>query len=124
MKGADMFSGLLIKESLADERVLDYINIKKVEIWATDNIPKYWTAISFESDCADFPEILSKSLADNNMKWYVDMLHNGIKYIVLKDHVLTYKTGDDKAKEEVINMCRRFGIREEQLDWADTDANE
>lgn len=28
-----MFSGLIIKESLSDERLLDYVRIDRVEIW-------------------------------------------------------------------------------------------
>lgn len=45
-----MYTGLLVKESLSDEKILDCIEIKNVDIWATDNTPKYWTAISFSSE--------------------------------------------------------------------------
>ena len=36
-----MYTGLLIKESLSDERILDFVEIKDVAIWVTDNNPKY-----------------------------------------------------------------------------------
>ena len=65
-----MYEGLLIKESLSDERILDYVEITNVDIWVTDNNPKYWTAVSFVSNCAEFPEKLSKALReDAQMKW-------------------------------------------------------
>ena len=57
-----MYTGLLIKESLSDERILDFVEIKNVDIWVTDKKPKYWTAVSFVSNCMDFPEKLSKVL--------------------------------------------------------------
>lgn len=46
-----MYTGLIIKESIQDEKILDEIEIVKVEIWKTNNTPKYWTAISFTSSC-------------------------------------------------------------------------
>lgn len=46
-----MYTGLIIKESIQDEKILDEIEIVKVEIWKTNNTPKYWTAISFTSTC-------------------------------------------------------------------------
>ena len=36
-----MYEGLLIKESLSDERIPDYVEITNVDIWVTDNNPKY-----------------------------------------------------------------------------------
>lgn len=117
-----MFSGLIIKESLADEKILDYVRILHVEIWSTDRDPKYWTAITFESDEAEFPEILSKTLCDKSksgMVWYVDMTCGAMKYIVLKNNVLKYRIGDGTEKEAVMKKCRVLGVDESQLDWAD-----
>ena len=115
-----MYEGLLIKESLNEESILDLIEIKNVEIWKTENHPKYWTAIHFSSLVDDFPERLSKVLIDNPLlgeSWYVDMKKDNIKYIVLKNNVLTYKIGDDVGKLAVMEQCRKFGIPEQQLDW-------
>ena len=112
--------GLIIKESLSDETILDCLNVLQVELWRTDNIPKYWTAITFESEYEDFPERLSKVLKDSKaMPWYVDMKNGKTKIIVLKDHVLSYTIGNSLEKEKVINKCRELGINEAQLDWAD-----
>lgn len=115
-----MYSGLIIKESLTDEKILDYIRIKKVDIWATDNKPKYWTAIDFESDDLEFPERLSKALSDGcNITWYVDMSVDGTKYIVLKDNVLRYTIGNEEEKAAVIKRCMELGVGEAQLDWTE-----
>ena len=65
-----MYTGLIIKESIQDEKILDEIEIVKVEIWKTNNTPKYWTAISFTSSCEEFPEHLSKALSLLYQEWF------------------------------------------------------
>lgn len=117
-----MYSGLIIKESLKDERILDSVEIEAVEIWKTDNTPRYWTAITFSSNIEDFPERLSKALAffsESGMIWYVDFQNEEYKYIVLRDKMLKYRRGDDEEKKSVFEKCVELGIKKEQLDWAD-----
>ena len=115
-----MYEGLLIKESLSDERILDYVEITNVDIWVTDNNPKYWTAVSFVSNCAEFPEKLSKALReDTQMKWYVDLKTDKTKNIVLKNIVLKYEIGNCIEKEIVLRKCIDLGIPIEQLDWSE-----
>lgn len=116
-----MYAGLLIKESLSDERILDFVEIKNVDIWITDNSPKYWTAVSFDSHCKEFPEKLSKALKeDSQIQWYVDFKTDNTKYIVLKDLVLKYEIGNHMEKESVLKKCIELGIPMEQLDWSES----
>lgn len=42
-KKSALFEGALIKESIEDENILDYIYVHKVELWNTGGKPKYWT---------------------------------------------------------------------------------
>lgn len=115
-----MYSGLLVKESLSTEQILDEINISNVEIWKTDNTPKYWTAISFTSNSASFPENLAKVLkrsSESGMVWYVDIQDNTHKYIILKDEVLKYHLGNKEEKKCVCERCLELGVKKEQLDW-------
>lgn len=46
-KKSALFEGALIKESIEDENILDYIYVHKVELWNTGGKPKYWTVIFF-----------------------------------------------------------------------------
>ncbi len=115
-----MYSGLIIKESISDEQILDKLDVVSVELWKTDNTPRYWTAISFTSNSEDFPEQLSKALyssSDSGMVWYVDFKDDVYKYIVLKDVVLRYHPGNDDEKRSVCERCIESGVRREQLDW-------
>lgn len=117
-----MYTGLIIKESLEDERILDCVEIKSVEIWKTDNTPRYWTAITLSSYIEDFPERLSKAMAfssESGMVWYVDFQDEKYKYIVVRDNVLKYPIGNNDEKKSVCRKCIELGIKKEQLDWAE-----
>ena len=115
-----MYSGLIIKESILNEQILDEIEVVDIALWKTDNKPKYWTAISFTSDFEDFPEHLSNALhlsSESGMIWYVDMKDTVCKYIVLKDVVLKYHLGNEEEKRFVCEKCIALGVKREQLDW-------
>lgn len=47
---APVYSGILIKESVDDENIIDLLKIHKAELWRTESTPKYWTALIFSSD--------------------------------------------------------------------------
>ena len=111
-----MYYGVIIKESLSDEMILDLVEIEKTELWKTPYTPKYWTAIYFVSLLKDFPEKLSEVLTGN---WFVDMKVNTTKIIVFKDKILKYEIGNLEEKESVCNECRKMGIPDHQMNWAE-----
>ena len=75
-----MYEGAIIKETLADDSLLDYLTINNVEIWKTGAEIKYWTMVFFRSDTVDFPQRLSETIIDG---WFADMKKDNIKYIRL-----------------------------------------
>lgn len=107
------YEGLLIKESISDENILDLLNVNKIELWKTEGYPRYWTAIYFTSSDIDLPNKFSKvMISDKNFggNWYVDFKHNNTKYIVFKDKVLKYEIGNISEKEKVEIECKKLGI--------------
>lgn len=106
------YEGLLIKESLCNEEILDLLNINKVELWKTEGIPKYWTALYFTSSDTDLANKFSKVLKreEINGNWYVDFKHGNTKYIVFKDKILSYTIGNQEEKNKVAMECRKQGI--------------
>jgi len=112
-----MYEGAIIKETLSNELLLDYLVIDNVEIWKTDDKHiKYWTMVFFHSETEDLPQRLANVLING---WYADMKNGNIKYIIFKDKVLKYEIGNFAEKEEVLNYCRLQGISEEQLAWGE-----
>jgi len=111
-----MFEGAIIKETLTDELLLDFLTIDKVEIWKTSDTIKYWTMVFFHSDVKDLPEQLSRAIIEG---WFADIKADGIKYIIFKDKVLKYKIGNQEEKEQVLGYMRSVGIPEEQFGWGE-----
>lgn len=117
-----IYEGALIKESIDDENILDYLNINKVELWKTNDNPKYWTMLFFTSNCADLPERFSKVMIaheNTNGNWFVDFKGGNIKYIVFRNIILKYTIGNAEEKEQVCIKCRELGIPDEQMHWSE-----
>lgn len=121
-KKQELYEGILIKESLADDSIIDCLNIHKIELWNTGGKPKYWTALFFTSNRKDFPEQISKVMlsdSDKNENWFVDFKAGNEKYIVFRDRILKYQIGNQTEKEYVCNECKKLGISNEQMNWSE-----
>lgn len=121
-KQAKVYEGTLIKESVEDDSVLDLMNVHKIELWNTGGKPKYWTVLNFSSAQADFPERISKVMIADEARggnWFADFKAGNTKYVVFRDKVLQYHIGDAQEKERVCAECRKLGITEEEMNWAE-----
>lgn len=117
-----LYEGVLIKESIENDSILDHLSINKVEIWKTQGNPKYWTVIYFTSTKSDFPNLISKVMISDKTKggnWFVDFKSGNIKYIVFHDKILKYTIGNNTEKQAVCNECIKLGIPSEQMHWAE-----
>ncbi len=117
-----IYEGILIKESIDNENILDVINVNKIELWKTENFPRYWTAITFSSNELDLPERFSKAIISDDSKgvnWFVDFKRNNVKYIVFRGLILKYTVGNVEEKNNVIEKCRRQGIPDYQMNWSE-----
>ena len=121
-KKQEVYEGVLIKESVTNDTIIDFLNVHKVELWNTGGKPKYWTVLFFTSDKKDFPEQVAKVMIsdpDNGGNWFVDFKTDNEKYIVFKDKILKYQNGNQKDKELVCAECRKMGISDEQMNWSE-----
>lgn len=117
-----LYEGILIKESVCDEDILDCLNINKTEIWKTNSIPKYWTAIYFTSNILDIPERFSKVMKDKEccgVNWFVDFKKGNTKFIVFKNKIVKYTIGNKDEKLIAIGECRKMGIADNQMHWSE-----
>lgn len=121
-KKQEIYEGILIKESIVDDTIIDLLHIHKIELWNTGGKPKYWTALFFTSDRKDFPEQISKVMVsdpDYGGNWFVDFKAGNEKYIVFKDKILKYRIGNKTEKDDVCSKCRKMGILDEQMNWSE-----
>lgn len=121
-KKAEIYEGILIKESIEDENIIDLLHIHKVELWNTGGKPRYWTVLHFSCAVKDFPERISKVMISDPAhggNWFVDFKAGNEKYIVFRDKVLKYQIGNPVEKEQVCDECRKMGILDEQMNWGE-----
>ena len=121
-KKQEVYEGALIKESVTDDSIIDLINVHKIELWNTGGKPKYWTVLFFTSDKKDFPEQIAKVMVsdpDNGGNWFVDFKAGNVKYIVFKDKILKYRIGNQAEKDCVCAECRKMGISDSEMNWAE-----
>ena len=118
-KRPDLYEGILIKESIADDAIIDDLNVHKIELWNAGGKPKYWTALFFTSDKADFPARIARVMLPGSAdeRWFVDFKANDEKYVVFKDRILKYRIGNQAEKEYVCDECRKMGILDDQMNW-------
>ena len=119
-KKQEVYEGILIKESITDDAVIDSLHIHKIELWNAGGKPKYWTALFFTCNKIDFPEQISKvmiSAPGNDGNWFVDFKSGNVKYIVFKNKILKYQIGNQTEKDLVCSECRKMGIPNEQMNW-------
>lgn len=119
-KKKEVYEGMLIKESVTDDSIIDYLNVHKIELWNTGGSPKYWTVLFFTSDKSDFPERISKVMMsdpDKGGNWFVDFKAGNVKYIVFRNKILKYQIGNLQEKEAVCNECRKMGISDDEMNW-------
>jgi len=118
----ERYEGVLIKESIEDDAIIDLLSIHKLELWQTGGTPKYWTVLFFSSDNPEFPELVSRVLISDPAKggpWFVDFQAGNIKYVVFRGKILTYHIGNPTEKELVLAECRKMGLRDEQMNWSE-----
>lgn len=121
-KKHEIYEGTLIKESIADDALIDLLHVHKVELWNTGGKPKYWTVLFFTSDHKDFPYQASKVMIadpERGGNWFVDFKAGNQKYIVFKDKILKYRIGHQAEKEAVCAECRKMGISDAEMNWAE-----
>ena len=121
-KKQEIYEGVLIKESVTDDSIIDLLNVHKIELWNTGGKPKYWTVLFFTSDKKDFPEQVSKVMRtdpDNGGNWFVDFKAGNEKYVVFKDKILKYQIGNQKEKDYVCSECRKMGITDGEMNWSE-----
>ena len=121
-KKSSVYEGVLIKESVEDDTVIDLMIVYKVELWNAGGSPKYWTALFFTSMENSFPERISKVMIadpERGGNWFVDFKAENVKYIVFRDKILKYRIGNQEEKEGVCEECRSLGITDAQMHWTE-----
>ncbi len=116
-----MFRGLILKESLESERVLDLVHIDKETVWqdvqGVEGQPTTWTALTVSvtpERLRDVLLVLEQDLRTKPVGWYADFSCGDDAFVVFPK-----KTFDiaEEGKEPAVRYGLSLGIPKAQLDF-------
>jgi hypothetical protein len=113
------FEGLLIKESVIDESVLDDLHVTKVETWNA-NDPPIWAAVYFDGDASQADSIAEMMSQVLQSGWYCNIATASDSFVVFANRVFKYPRGEEQGRAEAQDYGRSLGLPEEQLDWGES----
>jgi hypothetical protein len=118
-----VFSGLLLKESLKDESILNLVRVTQTEVWGVQNAedwqPEQWTAILFEGESNRADEIAQALSRAMKPAWYANFSTEKHAYVVFAGKVFKYIKGDTQARIEAQAYALSAGVPESQIDWGE-----
>jgi len=119
------YKGIIIAESLANNNILDKVNIISTEIEKVTNEHKtpwveQWTMHTVEipeNGSEKIIEQISKDL-DPDHNWYADFKNSDFHYIIFKDKVFKIDRSKSEQYNEVTQYGVSIGIPDYQLDFS------
>ncbi len=118
-----MYNGLLLKESLLDESVLESLPITATEIWHVENAadfqPDVWTALTIEGPAGHAAAVAARLSRAIKPDWYANLSTAEHSLVIFRDRVFKYRRGDPTGRAEAQDYARSVGIPEHQLDWGE-----
>ncbi len=118
-----MFKGLLLKESLLDLHVLDWLRVTKTEVWNVENAaeyqPRVWTAIYFELEEGRAEDAAGKLSRALKPAWFINGSTDDSVYVIFPGRIFVYRKGDSTQREAARQFGRTLGIPDGQLDWSE-----
>ena len=119
------YRGIIIKESLEKDEILDKLKITETEIESVTEehrTPwvKQWTMFTFEikeNIADDIAKELSESL-DSKHNWYTDFKNDNFHYIIFHKKIFRVDRSRKEQYKDVVNYGISIGIPDYQLDFS------
>ena len=107
------YKGIIIEESLSDNRILNGLEIIKIEISKEDNPQDRWHLYTVRVSEEDINE-LSKNIKP---KWYMHFWKGKEVIAIFKDKKFEFNYDNKSERTPVVNYGLSLGIPKEQLDF-------
>lgn len=118
-------NGLLLLQSLQDERVPESLTILKMEVWEIDEPadfqPDRWIGVTFEADADQADAIAEEISQAMKPRWYADFTTADHVYVIFTDKVFKYPKGDRGQRVAAQTYAVSAGVPATQLDWGEGD---
>jgi len=117
MRGEKLMSkeyiGIVVEESLDDNRILNELDIKKIHISGHRNPKDRWHMYEVNLSIKEIYEV-SKHITEN---WYMHFWKEADIIAIFKDKTFEFNYENKETWKEVLEYGRSIGIPEEQLDF-------
>ena len=107
------YRGVIIEESLAENRILNEMVILKMYITGHENKIDRWHLFEVEID-ENSIEKVSKEITG---KWYAHFWHGTNVIAVFQNKIIKFNYMDKNTWKDVLEYGRELNIPEEQLDF-------
>ena len=109
------YKGLIVEESLDDNRILNRFNVIGLEVTESENPAERWHIFQVKAGKNDI-ELLAKHIADK--KWYAHFWSDDEILVVFQHKMFAIdRHNDKKGNDEAVKYGLNLGIPKEQLDF-------
>jgi hypothetical protein len=109
----ELYKGIIIEESLLDNRIITDLERKDVKISKEEEPSERWHLYSVYVSEEDI-EKLSKNIKE---KWYMHFWKNKKVIAIFKDKKFEFDYDDKSTWQDAIDYGLKIGIPKEQLDF-------
>jgi len=107
------FKGIIVEESLSDNRILNDLAIIKVEISKEENSLDRWHLYTVKVSKEDVDK-LSKNIKP---KWYMHFWKERSVIVIFKDKKFEFNYDNKSEWKSAVNYGLSLGVPKEQLDF-------
>lgn len=108
------YQGIIVEESLKDNRLLNEIEILSVRISSADAIEDRWHIYKVLVSKDEIEKIANELKTE---LWYMHFWHNDDVIAVFPKRFFEFKHSDSASWQEAIDYGKSLGIPESQLDF-------
>jgi len=109
----EKYKGIIVEESLEDNRILNNLEIINIKISKEDNLEDRWHLYTVEVSEEDI-EKLSKTI---KQKWYMHFWKDKEVIVIFKNKKFKLNYEDKSTWGPAVNYGLSLGIPKEQLDF-------
>jgi len=107
------YIGIIVEESLNDNRILNGLNIKKIHVTSHNNPKDRWHMYEVNVSKEEIRELSKHVIGD----WYMHFWKDTNIVAIFKDKIFEFDYEDKNTWDKVLKYGRSLGLPEEELDF-------
>lgn len=114
-----MWRGVIIKESLKNEKILDKIKVVRTRITGLEEQGGKYHFLYFELKNENLEKFVAEAKNTIKNKWYTHICKNNEMIVIFSGKIFRFKETEKQKIEEARNYGLSIGIIKEQMPFED-----